>query len=154
MFNFKKSKYLLILAIAAVLLSTVLSGCSSDSASSHSELKMHPASKLPDNVRQSPVLVREAYQFAVANPDLLQQVPCYCGCGNAGHDSNYECYVANAEANGEILYDYHGMYCGICVDITQDVMRLTAEGEAIQDIRTVIDQTYSQYGPSNMPPVE
>jgi predicted small secreted protein len=152
--NFKKSKSLLILSLAAVLLlSTVLSACSG-SVAAGSDIKMHPISKFPENIRQAPVNVREAYQFAVANPDLIQAVPCYCGCAPAGHESNYDCYVANVSENGEVLYDYHALGCTICVDITLDVMRLTADGETIEDIRTVIDRTYSQYGPTNMTPVE
>jgi hypothetical protein len=142
--NFKKSKYLLILAIIVVLLSSTLTACSG----SISSLNMHPISKLPDNIRQSPVEVRQAYQFAVANPDLIGAVPCYCGCAGVGHDSNYKCYVADVGQDGEVIYDYHGLYCSICVDITQDVMRLTAEGEAIEDIRLIIDETYSKYDPS------
>jgi hypothetical protein len=147
MINFKKSKYLLILVIIAVLLSTTLTACSG-SILSNMDLKMHPISKFPDNIRQSPVEVRQAYQFAVANPDLIGAVPCYCGCAGVGHDSNYKCYVADVDQDGEVLYDYHGLYCSICVDITQDVMRLTAEGEAIEDIRLIIDETYSKYDPS------
>ena len=147
MHTFKKSRFLLILAIIAVLISTTLTACSG-SLSSNTDLKMHPIRKLPDNVRQSPIEVRQAYQFAVANPDLVSAVPCYCGCAGAGHDSNYKCYVADVDQNGEVLYDYHGLYCSIYVDITQDVMQLTADGEAIEDIRLIIDETYSKYDPS------
>jgi hypothetical protein len=151
----KKSKSLLVLTLAVMLLfSTGLSACSSSSALAGTDLKMHPLNQLPDHIRQAPVQVREAYQFAVANPDLVEAVPCYCGCAPAGHDSNYDCYVADVTAGGEVIYDNHALGCSICVDITLDVMRLTVEGEPIEDIRTVIDRTYSQYGPSNMPPVE
>jgi Protein of unknown function with PCYCGC motif len=41
--------------------------------------------------------------------------------------------------------------CSICVDITQDTMRLQKQGKSTAEIRSFIDQTYSQYGPSNMP---
>jgi hypothetical protein len=155
MSNFKKSKAPLILILSVMLLiSMALTACSSGAASAGSDLKMHPVTQLPDHIRQAPVQVREAYQFAVANPDLIQAVPCYCGCAPAGHDSNYDCYVADVTASGEMIYDNHALGCTICVDITIDVMRMTADGEVIEDIRTVIDRTYSQYGPSNMAPVE
>ena len=39
-------------------------------------------------------VVREAYTFAVAHPEVLTQIPCYCGCGAIGHTSNYACYVS------------------------------------------------------------
>ncbi len=94
--------------------------------------------------------MRESYQFAVANPDALKNVPCYCGCGAAGHTSNYSCYVKATAASGEITFDQHALGCSICVDITQDVMRMTRDGKSPKDIRAAIDATYSKYGPSNM----
>lgn len=153
MVRFKKPKSLLILALAAMLLlSTVLSGCSSSTA--FASLEMHPVNQLPEHIQQAPERVREAYRFAVANPDLLKEVTCYCGCSPDVHDSNYECYVADIEEDGEMIYENHGLYCGTCVDITQDVMRLTAEGEAVEDIRLTIDELYSKYAPPVMAPIE
>jgi hypothetical protein len=53
--------------------------------------------------------------------------------------------------NGDVIFDTHALGCSICVDITQDTMRLLKQGEPVIDIKTYIDQTYSQYGPSNIP---
>lgn len=63
-----------------------------------------PESALPANIRQAPRSVRDAYRFAVANRDLLRQIPCYCGCG-AEHQSNAECYIKDVKPNGEIVFD-------------------------------------------------
>ena len=63
-----------------------------------------PESALPANIRQAPPSVRDAYRFAIANRDLLRQIPCYCGCG-AEHQSNAECYIKEVRANGEIIFD-------------------------------------------------
>ena len=115
---------------------------------------MAPISDMPAEVQKAAVTVQEGYQFAVANPDALKNVPCYCGCGAAGHNSNYSCYVKEVKSSGEIVFDQHALGCSICVDIAQDVMKMTRDGKALEEIRTVIDQTYSQYGPSNMPPVQ
>jgi hypothetical protein len=68
-----------------------------------------------------------------------------------GHTSNYACYVAGQDQDGTIQYDNHALGCSICVDITQDTMRLLKDGESVLDIRAYIDQTYAQYGPSNIP---
>ncbi len=106
---------------------------------------------MPADVQSAPVEVREAYQFAVANPDILMQIPCYCGCGAIGHKSNYDCYVSDVNADGTLAYDSHALGCSICVDITQDTMRLLREGKAVNEIRNYVDSTYAQYGPSNMP---
>ena len=38
--------------------------------------------------------VRQAYEVAGNHPELLEQMPCYCGCyGASGHNSNYDCFV-------------------------------------------------------------
>jgi hypothetical protein len=63
-----------------------------------------PESALPTNVRQAPPTVREAYRFAIANRDILKQIPCYCGCG-AEHQSNAECYIKHVRPDGSIEFD-------------------------------------------------
>ncbi len=108
---------------------------------------MAPLDQMPSEVQKAPVSVQEAYRFAVANPEVLSQVPCYCGCGAIGHTSNYDCYVKDVQPSGEIEFDTHALGCSICVDITQDVMRLSREGKTLDHIQAFIDRTYSQYGP-------
>lgn len=49
--------------------------------------------------------VQEAYRFAVANQDLLQWMPCFCGCGEWGHTSNASCYVQEMRDDGSVLLD-------------------------------------------------
>lgn len=111
---------------------------------------MAPVSMMPPEVQDAPVVVQQAYQYAAANADILSQIPCYCGCGAMGHTSNYACYVAGTDGGG-LRFDTHALGCSICVDITQDVMRMRAQGMEVGAIRTEIDATYSRYGPSNMP---
>ena len=81
----------------------------------------------------------------------MKNIPCYCGCGNVGHTSNYDCYVSAIDAAGNITFDNHALGCSICVDITQDVMRMLEDGKSPQEARTSIDATYSRYGSSNIP---
>jgi hypothetical protein len=107
--------------------------------------------ELPAEVQNAPAVVQQAYQYAFANPDVMQHIPCYCGCGAMGHTSNYSCYVAGENQDGSLKFDEHALGCSICVDITQDTMRLQKEGKAISEIRQYIDDTYAQYGLSNMP---
>jgi hypothetical protein len=146
-----RAGYLLLLAIMIPVLS-ILTGCSG--TSTNQEVKMAPMSQMPAEVQKAPSTVREAYQFAVSNPDALKNVPCYCGCGAVGHTSNYSCYIKEKKLSGEIVFDQHALGCSICVDITQDVMKMTKAGKAPQDIRAAIDKTFSQYGPSNMAPAQ
>ncbi len=138
-----------ILAILIVLLvvSAVTAGCSGNSAQTSHTFEMASLSEMPDEVQQSPVAVQEAYQFAVANPDVLEHIPCYCGCGGMGHTSNYGCFVADASADGEIAYDNHALGCSICVDIAQDTMRLLDEGKSVDEIFSYVDNAYSRFGP-------
>ncbi len=102
-------------------------------------------------MQKAPTTVSAAYRFAVANPDALKNVPCFCGCVSAGHTSNYSCYVQQVKSDGTVVFDPHALGCSLCVDISQDVMQMTKDGKSPKEIRAAIDKTYSQYGPSNMP---
>jgi hypothetical protein len=141
----------LILGIVIGLIAlTGLSACSTKSQASEVHLHMASMDLMPAEVHSAPVTVQEAYQFNIANPDVMKNIPCYCGCGNVGHTSNYDCYVSHVDANGHITFDNHALGCSICVDITQDVMRLLKDGKSPQEARSYIDATYSRYGPSNI----
>ena len=107
--------------------------------------------QMPAEVQSAPVTVQEAYRFAAINPDVMKDIPCYCGCGNVGHTSNYDCYVAEGDAQSSITFDNHALGCSICVDITQDVIRMLRDGKSPQDARAYVDATYAKYGPSNIP---
>jgi hypothetical protein len=142
-----KPKILLVILISMLLLAA-LPACSA--AQPGVELNMASMAGMPAEVQSAPATVQQAYQFAVANPDAMKQIPCYCGCGDIGHTSNYSCYVSGTDVKGAILFDNHALGCSICVDITQDVMRMTRAGKSPGDIRAAIDSTYSKYGTSNI----
>lgn len=138
----------LCLLLCLALANAVLAGCGS---TAEHALKMADLESMPHAVQAAPAAVQEAYRFAAANPDVLQQLPCYCGCGSMGHTSNYACYVAGQDAAGALQFDEHALGCSICVDITLDAMRLLKEGRTVPDIKAYVDATYARYGPSNMP---
>jgi hypothetical protein len=117
------------------------------------ELPMAAESMLPKFLNTAAPRVRTAYQFALANPREMEKYPCFCGCGNMGHTSNLSCYVQAIDADGSITFDEHANGCGICVDITQDVMRLTREGKAAPEIRAYVDAQYGAFGPSTDTPL-
>jgi Protein of unknown function with PCYCGC motif len=147
-FTRRFSRWIPLLAAIALLLA-FLPGCSG-SASGQSA-NSGTMANMPDAVQKAPVEVREAYQFAVSNPAALKNVPCYCGCGRTGHTSNYDCYISGVKPSGEITFGQHALGCSLCVNIAQDVMRMTKDGKSPGDIRAAIEKTYSQYGPSNFP---
>jgi hypothetical protein len=133
--------------LGVLLLSVAVTGCGGDKAEASPEIKMASASEMPRRVQQAPVTVQEAYRFAIANPDVLQEIPCYCGCGAMGHTSNYSCYAQGTVAEGTLRFDGHALGCSICVDITQDTMRLAGEGKTVADIKAYVDRRYSRFGP-------
>ncbi len=135
-----------------ILLASALAGCKGEGSSGIGDaFPMAAMEDMPAEVQDAPVSVQQAYQFAAANPEVLQQLPCYCGCSAMGHTSNYACYVSGADASGELQYDSHALGCSICVDITQDAMRMIKDGKDVTEIKSYVDETYAQYGPSNMP---
>ncbi len=147
---FLKMHKLLFLSLIVVFLTTMVSACST-TKSDEVPLNMMSMDKMPTEVQSAPVVVQEAYQFASINPDVMKDIPCYCGCGNVGHTSNYDCYVSNVDAQSNITFDNHALGCSICVDITQDVMRMLREGKTPAEARIYVDSTYAKYGPSNIP---
>lgn len=55
------------------------------------------------SVTDSPKIL-EAYQFAVEHPEVLDYMPCYCGCYEEdGHTSNTNCFVDSVNENVAIL---------------------------------------------------
>jgi hypothetical protein len=147
--SMKLSRKLLFGLLIGLIALTSLPACSAQSSDTH--LNMTSMDQMPSEVQSAPVTVQQAYQFASANPDIMKNIPCYCGCGNVGHTSNYSCYVSSVDSKGKFTFDNHALGCSICVDITQDVMRMLKDGKSPQDIRASIDNTYSKYGPSNIP---
>lgn len=124
------------------------SACSSANSTQSTATPKMETGAMPDFVQSAPPAVQTAYQFAFANPHALETVPCYCGCGRIGHKSNLNCYIKDIAADGTVTFDNHAAYCGICVNITDDVMRLQAQGKSPLDIRKYVDAQYSSYGPS------
>jgi len=145
----KNSRKLIVALLIGVMAFGGLSACATQSPSS--DLHMMSMDQMPADVQSAPTTVQTAYQFVAANPDVMKNIPCHCGCGNIGHTSNYDCYVSGVDDKGQITFDNHALGCSLCVDITQDVMRMLQDGKSPQDARAYIDTTYAKYGQSNIP---
>ena len=99
-----------------VVLAVLLAACTlsvQPGAGSKSAVRLAPITQMPLQVQKAPAQVREAYQFAVANPDVLAHVPCYCGCGSIGHQSNLACYVKEFKSDGIPVFDDHALGCSL-----------------------------------------
>ena len=140
-------KILFMLTVGSIAL-TSLSSCSRQQ---EVQLHMMPLGEMPAMVQSAPRAVQEAYQFAAANPEVTEAIPCYCGCYKIGHQSSYDCYVSNVDSQGAISFDNHAVGCSICVEITQDTMKLLRAGKNIPEIKTYVDETYAKYGAPTAP---
>jgi hypothetical protein len=78
-----------------------------DTDMTRTEIKLAPVSQLSQQARSAPPVVQEAYRFAIANPEVLSKLPCYCGCGSMGHESNLDCFIEEFNADGSIVFDDH-----------------------------------------------
>lgn len=88
----------------------ILTACGSPAASGVA-LHLAPIAELPEQIRQTPPEVRDAYRFALANRGVLQAIPCYCGCGTPqhGHQSNADCYIDRVGPDGTVHFDPHAL---------------------------------------------
>jgi hypothetical protein len=100
--------------------------------------------------------VRAAYAFAARRADILQYIPCYCGCESEGHRSNEDCYLRGRTSAGTPQWSAHSEMCAICLGVTRDVIKLHAEGQSVGEIRQAVDASYvPRYGhgtPTPPPP--
>ncbi|MCB0192073.1 MAG: hypothetical protein KDJ65_09025 [Anaerolineae bacterium] len=99
----------LIFSLVLLLLAIGVAACGNAIASPESqvELKLAPESELPEFVSQAAPQVKEAYRFAIANPEVLSAFPCYCGCNAVGHQNNLQCYIKEVQTDGSIEFENH-----------------------------------------------
>jgi len=92
----------------------------------------------------------KSYRIALAEPELLRNLPCYCGCGShAGHRHNLDCFL-----NDDGTFDDHAAYCVTCQNIAIEAYELKQQGKSLKEIRDYIDRKYSRFGrPTPTPPV-
>lgn len=99
----RRAVWLAAMAIAVVAAAIAVVWLPGRGAVSHA-YSLAPESVLPPNFKNAPPDVREAYRFAIANRDVLRQIPCYCGCGDQ-HQSNADCYIKDVKADGRVDFD-------------------------------------------------
>jgi Protein of unknown function with PCYCGC motif len=71
-------------------------------------LETVPQGELPSFARKGGPKVEAVYRYAVEHGDLLQYIPCVCGCGAIGHRHNADCYVAERLPDEVITFTNHG----------------------------------------------
>ncbi len=96
-------------SVIAAAIDAAIAKALAESSEEGIALQLAPASALAPDLRQLPQYVQEAYRFALANPDALEVMPCYCGCNGVGHKNNRMCYVEAELADGQVVFDYHAV---------------------------------------------
>lgn len=113
-----------------------------------------PKGRSPRQMEQ----VRAAYAFAARRGDVLQYMPCYCGCEKQGHKSAESCFVKGKTAAGLPEWDSMGIVCDICLSVAHETMQMMAQGKPLIEIRKAHDEKYkARYGtstPTEYPPGE
>jgi hypothetical protein len=77
---------------------------------------------------------RAAYQAAKEIPEILVELPCFCGCMDSkelGHKNNLYCFA-----------DPHGNICDLCQNIALEAKEMHRKGLPIETIRSNIRKTY------------
>ena len=93
--------------------------------------------------------IRE-YNANILHGKDISFLPCFCGCGPAGHQSNFNCYFKKFE-DGSLYTDMHGENCETCLDITRLYLKLKAEGKTLKEIREAVDKQYAGSKPTDTP---
>lgn len=143
--DMKSKRAISVIIVFLLLVGPGLTSCGGENTV-HNHL-MAPLEGMPDRVQDSGWKIRESYQFATANLELTDAIPCYCGCVGLGHTSLYDCYVSGVDETGETQFDDHAEYCSICNDITLDTMQLLDEGKSTSEIFAQIEAEYARFGP-------
>ena len=102
-----KPRSAVLVALLFILSLFVISACGGSEGEGSQEWTLAPESALPDFARSAPPQVQEAYRFAIANPEVLEAFPCYCGCGQMGHQNNLGCYIKETGAVGTLVFENH-----------------------------------------------
>ncbi|MFJ5789338.1 PCYCGC motif-containing (lipo)protein [Lysinibacillus sp. NPDC093197] len=101
------------------------------------------ADVLPSFLDSQTENIRLVYQIAGQSTDILEWMPCYCGCGeSAGHKSNLNCFIQEKREDGTIVWDDHGTRCGVCLEIALQSAKMHKDGMSLKEIRQTIDETY------------
>lgn len=100
--------------------------------------------------------VSQIYGMVGKDTELLQWIPCYCGCDeNSNHKSNKDCFIREIKENGEVTWESHAMSQAACVDIAFQAVLMKQNGASILEIREYIDKQYKKEGiivtPTPMP---
>jgi hypothetical protein len=98
-------------------------------------------------------VLKDAHMFAADHPEVASYVPCYCGCGSAGHKNNADCFVKGRDPEGRVTeWEPHGVACAVCIDIAVDSMKMKNSGASVMAIRKKVQNDYRPNFPNSETP--
>ncbi len=98
-------------------------------------------------------VLKDAHVFTADHPEVASYVPCYCGCGNAGHKNNADCFVKGRDPEGRVTeWEPHGVSCAVCIDIAVDSMKMRNSGASVMAIRKKVQGDYRPRFPTSETP--
>jgi len=157
----------LTLAIGIITFNMIFTACSnnetagehkqhqSDESSEHTHSHSHSHSgdirettqsidHLPSFLKHFEEDMAVLYHQVANHRELLEQLPCFCGCGESvGHMNNYDCFVFENKEDGSITWDSHATKCGVCLEIAAVSISEYNRGKSIKEIREMVDEKYS-----------
>ena len=111
-----------------------------------------PLPSPPQRRHQVPQDLHGVYAYAARHPEVLQHIPCYCGCVREGHRGNLNCFVTGFRADGAPIWTDHSFSCPMCVHIAREAMLMSLQGLSVDRIRGEIDGHYGDQGtPTDTP---
>lgn len=115
-----------------------------DRSDGKSDYLLNPDTPLPH------ITSVKEYNAAILHANHLAWMPCFCGCGEAGHSSNLNCYYAQGE-EGRLTPTTHAKFCQTCLDITNMYLDGRQQGLSLKEIRQSVDEAYQGIEPTDTP---
>lgn len=137
---------------AMISTSLLLSGCVQQEEKHTAEHETGDIREETNSIRDLPSFLASynesmshLYEQAATHQKLLENIPCYCGCGESvDHKNNYDCFVYENKSDGAIVWDDHATKCGVCLEIAAISIEQYEKGMSVKDIRRLIDETYKE----------
>lgn len=144
-----------------VIAGAILSGCATNTQEEHAGHEEHEGRHetasgdlqettasldvLPSFLDEVQPQIKQVYGIAATLTDTLPYIPCFCGCGeSAGHRSNLDCFIAEVNEDGSVVWDDHGTRCGVCMEIAVTAAAMKESGVEPERIRQIIDEKYKE----------
>lgn len=101
--------------------------------------------QIPGFLADKPEDMKNIYLAVAQHQNLLEKIPCYCGCGNsANHKDNYDCFIYENKPSGKVVWDDHGTKCGVCLETAVKAINDFNQGKTVKEIRQSIDDKYQE----------